>query len=68
LGLFKLRKKGLSKLKLPGYPVTPILYILSGVVMLVLSFMERPVESSIAIATILVGFPAYYLFGRQKKG
>jgi APA family basic amino acid/polyamine antiporter len=67
-GLFKLRKKGLSKLKLPGYPVTPILYILSGVVMLVLSFMERPVESSIAIATILVGFPAYYLFGRQKKG
>jgi len=66
-GLFKLRQKGLSKLKLPGYPVTPIIYILAGVVMLVLSFLERPVESSIAILTVLVGFPAYYLFGKGKK-
>lgn len=65
-GLFRLRKQGLSKLKLPGYPVTPVLYILAGIVMLVLSFMERPAESSIAILTILVGLPAYYLFGRGK--
>jgi hypothetical protein len=34
--------------------------------MLALSFMERPMESSIAILTILVGFPAYYLFGKGK--
>jgi len=66
-GLFKLRKKGLSKLKLPGYPITPILFILTSVFMLVLSFMERPVESSIAILTILVGIPAYYLFGKSRK-
>ncbi len=65
-GLFRLRQRGLSKLKLPGYPLTPILYILTGIVMLVLSFMERPMESSIAILTILVGFPAYYLFGKGK--
>lgn len=67
-GIFKLRKKGLSKLKLPGYPVTPILYILAGIVMLVLSFLERPLESSIAILTILIGFPAYHLFGKEKTG
>ncbi len=66
-GLFKLRQKGLSKLKLPGYPLTPILFILTSVIMLVLSFMERPVESSIAILTILVGIPAYYLFGKSKE-
>jgi basic amino acid/polyamine antiporter, APA family len=65
-GLFKLRKKGLSKLKLPGYPVTPVLYILAGIIMLILSFLERPLESSIAILTILIGFPAYYLFGKEK--
>jgi APA family basic amino acid/polyamine antiporter len=63
-GLFKLRKRGLSKLKLPGYPVTAVIYITAGVVMLTLSFMERPLESSIAILTILVGFPAYYIFGK----
>jgi APA family basic amino acid/polyamine antiporter len=66
-GLFKLRKEGLSKLRLPGYPVTPIIYIVAGVAMLSLSFIERPVESSIAILTILVGFPAYYLFGKGKR-
>lgn len=65
-GIFKLRKKGMSKLKLPGYPVTPALYILAGIVMLILSFLERPLESSIAILTILIGFPAYYLFGKEK--
>ena len=69
-GIFKLRKKNLSKLKLPGYPFTPMIYILAGITMLTLSFMERPLESSIAILTILAGLPAYYLFGKQraKKG
>lgn len=66
-GLFKLRRQGLSKLKLPGYPFTPILYILVWVIMLTLSFMERPMESAIAILTILVGIPAYYLFGKTRS-
>ena len=65
-GLFKLRKQNKSVLKLPGYPFTPIIYILAGVMMLFLSFLERPMESSIAILTILAGLPAYYLFGRKK--
>ena len=65
-GLFKLRMTGRSTLKLPGFPVTPMLYILAGVTMLTLSFLERPMESSIAILTILVGLPAYYLFGKEE--
>lgn len=66
-GLFKLRKQKLSKLKLPGYPVTPIIYILAGITMLTLSFMERPLESSIAFITILAGLPAYYFFKNVQK-
>ncbi len=66
-GIFKLRKQNKSVLKLPGYPITPIIYILAGVTMLFLSFLERPMESSIAIITILAGLPAYYLFGRKKQ-
>ena len=66
-GLFKLRKQKMSVLKLPGYPFTPIIYIFAGIVMLFLSFLERPMESSIAILTILAGLPAYYLFGREKR-
>ncbi|NJN27420.1 MAG: hypothetical protein HC819_16320 [Cyclobacteriaceae bacterium] len=66
LGLFKLRRQNKSVLKLPGYPFTPILFITAGVLMLFLSLLERPLESGVALATILAGLPVYYLFGRRK--
>ena len=65
-GLFKLRKEKLSVLKLPGYPFTPLVYIFAGTMMLLFSFFERPIESTIAILTILAGLPAYYLFGNHQ--
>jgi APA family basic amino acid/polyamine antiporter len=65
LGLFKLRKSGQSLTRLPGFPAFAVLYLIAGVAMLVLSFMQRPVESGIAIGTIISGIPLYYLF---KKG
>jgi APA family basic amino acid/polyamine antiporter len=62
IGVFKLRKENPTSLRLPGYPVTQILYITAGVMMLVLSFLERPSESSIALLTVIAGIPAYYIF------
>jgi APA family basic amino acid/polyamine antiporter len=47
---------------MPGYPVTQIIYILTGFLILLLSYLERPMESSIATLTVLAGIPAYYLF------
>jgi APA family basic amino acid/polyamine antiporter len=67
LALFKLRRSGKGNLKLPGYPFTAILYIFAGITMLVLSFFERPIESGIAIATVLAGIPAYLYFSRSRK-
>jgi APA family basic amino acid/polyamine antiporter len=67
IGVFKLRRSGKSVVKLPGYPVVPALYILAGVTILVLSFLQRPKESSIAIGTVLIGIPIY-LFFRKKYG
>jgi APA family basic amino acid/polyamine antiporter len=61
LGVFKLRAKKLSKRKVPGYPVIPAFFILSSAAILVLAFLERPVESGIAIGVICAGIPAYYL-------
>ncbi len=65
LALFKLRMSGEGTIRLPGYPFTAILYILAGIAMLVLSFLERPVESGIAIATVLAGVPAYFYFSHS---
>jgi APA family basic amino acid/polyamine antiporter len=65
LGVFKLRRAGRSAVKLPGFPVAPALYLLVGAAILVLSFLERPKESLVAIATALVGIPVYLFFKRS---
>jgi len=67
LGVFKLRMTGKSKLKMPGYPWVQIIFILAGIVMLVLAYLERPMESSIAIITALSGIPVYYWFRYRKN-
>lgn len=67
IGVFKLRYKYRNGLKLPGYPVTQIIYIAAGIMILVLSFLERPAESSIALLTVIIGVPAYYFFKRNSQ-
>jgi len=64
-GVFKLRNTGKSKIRLPGYPVTALIYILTGTAILLLSYFERPAESSIALFTVLVGIPVYFCFRRK---
>jgi APA family basic amino acid/polyamine antiporter len=65
LGIFKLRIQRQSVLKMPGYPVLPALFILFSLAILILSYLERPVESSIAIGIILAGIPVYYILRKQ---
>jgi APA family basic amino acid/polyamine antiporter len=61
-GVFLQRRDNPAAPKLPGYPYTQLLYISTGVLILALSFLERPVESSIALSTVLIGIPAYLIF------
>jgi APA family basic amino acid/polyamine antiporter len=64
-GVFKLRVKNPSGLKMAGFPFTQLLYITTGVMILVLSYLERPVESTIASITVIAGVPAYYIFKKS---
>lgn len=66
LGVFKLRVTKKSALKMPGYPVAHIFFIVTGIIMLVLAFLERPQESTIAILTALSGIPVYFWFKYTK--
>ncbi len=66
-GLIKLRLDNRSAIKLPGFPITAIIYLVSGVTILSFAFLERPVESGIALLTVAVGVPAYYLFKQSQK-
>lgn len=61
-GVFKLRKTQPGAMRIKGFPIPQIIYMLAGFMILVLSFMERPKESSIALLTVIVGIPAYIIF------
>ncbi len=66
-GVFRLRISNPKALHLAGFPLTQLIYISAGIMMLVLSFLERPAESSIALLTVVVGIPAYYIFKRYSQ-
>ena len=66
-GVFKLRRLNMLKYKMPGFPAAPVIYLLASLAILVLAFFERPVESSIAIAMVLIGIPVFYIFKKNLK-
>ena len=63
-GVFLLRKSDPNALRLPGFPLVQVVYIAIGIMILLLSFLERPAESSIALGTVLIGIPMYFFFKR----
>jgi basic amino acid/polyamine antiporter, APA family len=66
-GVIRQRRSNKSVIKMPGYPIPQILYMLIGIMILVLSYIERPKESSVAALTVIIGIPAYYFF-KKKNG
>jgi APA family basic amino acid/polyamine antiporter len=66
IGVFKLRKTG-HRTRMPLYPVPPLVFIAASLAILTLAYLERPVESTIALATVAFGLPVYVLFRRYRS-
>jgi APA family basic amino acid/polyamine antiporter len=49
-----------------GRPWAPVIYLATGVCILLLSLFQRPTESSIAILSVLSGVPVYIYFKRKR--
>lgn len=67
LGVLKLRGRHLTSLKLPGFPFTQIIYLIAGICILILGFLQSPGPSTIAILTVLAGIPAFFIFKKKIK-
>ena len=67
IGIWRLRKKDPEAMRIKGFPVTQIIYATAGVLILFLSFLERPIESSIALLTVFVGIPFYFIFKKSSE-
>jgi APA family basic amino acid/polyamine antiporter len=65
--VFKLRSKGKSKYKNSGYPYTQIVFLLFSTSIFVTAYLNRPVESSLAVGVTLLGIPFYFLLINKKK-
>jgi APA family basic amino acid/polyamine antiporter len=67
LGVFKLWRLGPGSYRMPGYPLAPIVYVLFGITILILAFMQSPLMASIALGTTALGIPAFFIFKRRNK-
>lgn len=66
-GVIKLRWQNRSRFKLSGYPFVQIIFIVLSLSILIFAYMERPLESSIAIAVVLLGIPVFYFRKGKRK-
>jgi len=50
----------------PGYPVVPVLFVLSTVALVGNSLLERPGSTALSLGGILVGIPIYFAWARRR--
>jgi APA family basic amino acid/polyamine antiporter len=51
--------------KVPGYPVTPTLFVLAAAAIVLNTIIEQPGQSAIGIGMVLLGAPAYLVWRRR---
>jgi APA family basic amino acid/polyamine antiporter len=61
------RGGGEAPFQSPGYPLTPVLFIALVVVVVLLVAVNRPVQALAGFGLVLLGLPAYALFGRAQR-
>jgi APA family basic amino acid/polyamine antiporter len=69
-GVIVLRKKDKTTprpYRAIGYPVIPIIFTVFCLILLVISFMESPVQSVIGIVLIFAGLPLFYYWKNKHK-
>ncbi len=67
IGVFKLRNSNTRAYRMPAYPVPPLIFAVTSVLILVLAYLERPIESSVAVGTVGLGVPLYSFFARSRR-
>ena len=68
-GLFLLRRRQTvtPEYTTPGYPLTPVVFLMLLLVMLFLLAMGQPKQSFLGVGVVLLGVPVYYLLFKGRK-
>ena len=51
----------------PGYPFVPAIFLVVTAALTVAGFLQRPGESSLSLASILLGMPFYFAWKRRER-
>jgi len=68
-GLIRLRVRepdALRPVKVPGYPVVPLLFVGLATVLTVSQFIERPGRSALGLVIVLAGLPIYRVLATRR--
>ena len=68
LAIFAYRRHGPEAprpFRTPGYPATPVVFVLAALVIVVNTIVAQPLQSLVGLGFALVGVPAYFLWRRR---
>ncbi len=65
ISLRRKRPDTVRPFKVPGYPYTPLLFVLAAAVIVVSTIIEQPLQSAVGIGVVLLGAPAYWMWRRR---
>jgi APA family basic amino acid/polyamine antiporter len=66
-GLFIARRRrigGEDVAAVRGYPVVPLFFLASSLALMIVAYVNRPLESTAAVVTVAAGVPCYYVWIR----
>ncbi len=66
VGVFKIKRE-YKEFKIPFYPLPPLIFIVSFILILSFGFLESPIPSLVAMLTVLAGIPFYFIFEKIRK-
>jgi APA family basic amino acid/polyamine antiporter len=68
LSLFAYRRRdpdAVRPFRVPGYPVTPMLFVASAAAIVVNTMLAQPGRAAIGLGVVLLGSPAYLIWRRR---
>ena len=69
-GLFIARKRRIGEeraVRAWGYPLVPVFFLASTLFLMVIAYINRPLESTAAVLTVLAGIPCYMIWVRAVR-
>lgn len=51
----------------PGYPVTPVLFVVSAAALVLSTLIAQPVRGAVGLGAVLLGTPAFYMWRARRR-